>query len=302
MPEPRWKSRNGSFRKSMGPLGLFFIPAVLCLFLFSGCRDAPEKPGKAEKVFGPEIGHLIKEPAKEQEPVQPGQLEFALSRSNGIVGIPNTGLQLKGDLDELKKRILANAKSVEDLPRLFSTNVFGNPYLRELEFSEDKVVADIGCGSGALEVGLLVDKKPFKKLYAVDIDKKSLEILRFIVEKYFPREKGRIEFVHSSPDDVELPDQSVDIAIFMDAHFFMDTDMDKPSGLQSVKPCLTSLHRAMKPEGRVFVYETQGPPKENPKLITHPGQYSAPFLRVGFHQEFFSDKHGLFAFTFRPSP
>jgi SAM-dependent methyltransferase len=196
--------------------------------------------------------------------------------------IPPSGTQLTIGLDELKTIVRARAKTAADLPPLFSTTVYQNARLNELTFAKDAVVADIGCGPGAMVVDFLLRDRPFGKLIAVDVDQPSLEILAFLLDEYFPAKKNRVELVRSRLNDVMLPPASVDTAILNDAHFFVDAAPGQ--GSVTTAACLASLRRAIKPGGLVHVWESVAGAEAS---ADHPffARSRDPFTRVGFEVE-----------------
>ncbi len=78
------------------------------------------------------------------------------------------------------------------------------------------VIADIGAGTGALPVRLLAEGVPFGKLYAVETDRRSLDVLEAALEATGLAEAQQVELVHSAPDDVSLPQAEVDRVIVID--------------------------------------------------------------------------------------
>jgi len=218
--------------------------------------------------------------------------------NTSIKPIPPSGTHLDGTtVDELKEIIRKKVKKPEDLWHSFATNVFINEHLKSLKFDENTVIGDIGCGPGAYEVFLILSRIPFKKIYAVDVDKKSLDIFRFILDEYFPEYKNKIEFVLSKYDDAMLPARSLDVVMMNDAHFFMDSDVGRFNA--ETERCMASIHRAMKPDGKAYVYEAKGfgiSPENLPKL----SQMSSPFTRNGFTLQWSSTDGPLFSFIFTP--
>ncbi len=86
--------------------------------------------------------------------------------------------------------------------------------LAPFEFGPESVIADIGAGTGALPVRLLVEGVPFDRFYAVETDPTSLDILSVALEGLEGGE--RVQNVLSKPDDVSLPPASVDRVIVID--------------------------------------------------------------------------------------
>lgn len=207
---------------------------------------------------------------------------------------------LKGggvNLEELKKQIKQKVKNPKDLPIHFSaSSVFANHHLKELQFEKNTVIADIGSGTGAYEVELLINNRTFSKIYAVDVNADSLTIMEFLLDQYFQDQKNRVEIVHSLIDDVKLPENSIDVAIFNDAHFFVSKP-GKPVD-PTVIACLASLLKAMKKGGNVYVYENRQPiggiPKTaGPSLDDELKRMIEPFINAGFKKKTSSSGEGI---------
>jgi SAM-dependent methyltransferase len=234
-------------------------------------KAAPPEPVATSTAYDPLVKPLPPT-GTAGNPAQPGSDPAAQP-------IPTSGSHLRTGLDELKATIRAHAKTPDRLPLLFSTTVFSNEDLAKLPWSADTVIGDIGCGPGALVIWLLVNDVPFKKLYAVDVDPTSLEILDFLLTNYFPARRAKIELVQSRLGDVTLPDQAIDLMVFHDAHFFMDL---KPGeGNPTIQACLRSARRALARAGRGYVYESVSValPRDGwpaMRLLTD------PFTRSGF--------------------
>ncbi|MCB9479874.1 MAG: class I SAM-dependent methyltransferase [Deltaproteobacteria bacterium] len=159
--------------------------------------------------------------------------------------------------DDLLAQVRAAAPSAEDLPAVYDSGVFrGNPYLEKLPFDRDAVIADIGAGTGALEVEILSTDRPFRRLYAVDIDPKATAFVEKLLASYFPRAAEKITVVTSSVSDVRLPEGAVDLAVMVNAHFYVPRFMGDENARTAADACLASLRRAMKADGRVHVFQS----------------------------------------------
>ncbi len=196
-------------------------------------------------------------------PPAPAELRpFIISGDSGPAGVVGK--------DALKERIAREIHRASDLPRYYSSTVFRNPRIAEMEFGPDSVIADIGSGTGALEVALLLSGKPFKKIYAVDITVSALEIAKFVIDRYFPESAEKIEYVTSHLDDVMLPQGSVDLAILSDAHFFVPKLAGSEENLRTAVRCLATLRAALKPGGRVRAFQNSpwgSNPQPKPDVI-----------------------------------
>jgi SAM-dependent methyltransferase len=121
--------------------------------------------------------------------------------------------------------------------------------MRLLDLEPTDTVADIGAGTGyfSSRISPLV---PDGKVFAVDIQPEMLDIIR---QKQ--REEGldNIEPIQGSVDNPNLPPESVDLALMVDAYheFAYPYEM------------MTALVEALKPGGRVVLAEYRG---ENPFL------------------------------------
>ncbi|RYD18001.1 MAG: class I SAM-dependent methyltransferase [Verrucomicrobiaceae bacterium] len=122
-----------------------------------------------------------------------------------------------------------------------------------MELPSSATVADIGAGSG-YHTFLIAPKVPLGKVYAVDIQQ---EMLDFIREK--SARQGTVNVVpHLGViDDLKLPPVSLDAALLVDAYH----EFSHPAEM------LASIHRALKPGGRVFLLEFRG---EDPRVPIKP--------------------------------
>jgi ubiquinone/menaquinone biosynthesis C-methylase UbiE len=103
--------------------------------------------------------------------------------------------------------------------------------IEALALKPGEVIADIGSGSGYFTRRLA---RHVKKVYAVDIDAKLLEIAK----KDAP---ANVEAVLAAPDDPRLPDASVDTVFFCNVLHHIE---NRPAYLRKLK-------KALKPGGRV---------------------------------------------------
>jgi arsenite methyltransferase len=134
-----------------------------------------------------------------------------------------------------------------------------------LNLQPGQVIADIGAGTGYFARRFA---RHAGKVYAVDIDKKLLDILG----KDAP---ANVTAVLASPDDPKLPPASVDVIFFCDVLHH----------IESRGPYLQKLRRALKPGGRIVNVDFYkkplpvGPPVEM-KLSEE--QVIAEFKGAGF--------------------
>lgn len=116
-----------------------------------------------------------------------------------------------------------------------------------LDLKPTNVVADIGAGTGyfSFRINPLV---PNGKVLAVDIQPEMLDLINFV-----KREENitNIETILASSTDPNLPPESVDVALMVDAYH----EFEYP------KEVMEAIARSLKPEGRVVLVEYRG---ENP--------------------------------------
>ncbi len=117
----------------------------------------------------------------------------------------------------------------------------------------DHVVADIGAGSGyfSFRIARLV---PEGRVLAVDIQR---EMLQLIEQRMAAEQVSNIEPVLGEIDDPNLPENSIDAAIMVDAYHEFSHPFEMIDG----------IYRALKPGGRIFLLEYRG---EDPSVPIRP--------------------------------
>jgi precorrin-6B methylase 2 len=137
-----------------------------------------------------------------------------------------------------------------------------------LELQPADVVADIGAGTGymSFRIASLV---PEGKVLAVDIQPEMLEIIEFLKEE---NQVKNVETVLGKIDAPNLPDETVDLALMVDAYH----EFEYP------KEMMESLIKAIKPGGKVVLVEYRG---ENP-LIPIKGLHKMTEKQVKKEMEF----------------
>jgi len=107
--------------------------------------------------------------------------------------------------------------------------------------------ADIGAGNGYFSFRMADRVGPSGKVYAVDIDKHSLEGLR---DRATREKVTQIETIFNEPDDPKLPEASVDAALIVNAYHEM-RDYDA---------MLRGIFRGLKPGGRLGIIDEDDRP------------------------------------------
>ncbi len=125
--------------------------------------------------------------------------------------------------------------------------------LDQLDLQDDSVIADIGAGSGYFSF-LLAPLVPKGKVLAVDIQQ---EMLDFIEAKKKLKKVAHIETLLGTIEDTRLPENTVDLAILVDAYH----EFSHP------REMATSIYKGLKPGGRIILLEYRG---EDPSVPIKP--------------------------------
>lgn len=125
--------------------------------------------------------------------------------------------------------------------------------MQNLELDPDDVVADIGAGSGYFTF-LIAPLVPEGKVLAVDIQP---EMLKFIEGKKKLEKAPNVETVLGTIEDVNLPDDSVDLVILVDAYH----EFSHPREMAE------SIVEGLRPGGRLVFLEYRG---EDPSVPIKP--------------------------------
>lgn len=122
--------------------------------------------------------------------------------------------------------------------------------LNLLDIAPDATIADIGAGTGFLTFRLLDRLNENGRILAIDVEPESQDIINFIAND---RGETRVTTILSTPSDPQLPEQSIDLAIMLDAYHEFEF------------PCemMQRIKAALKPGGRVVLVEYR---RENPLI------------------------------------
>jgi SAM-dependent methyltransferase len=119
-----------------------------------------------------------------------------------------------------------------------------------LNLKPKDVVADIGAGTGYLSFRI-APLIPKGKVFAVDIQPEMLDIIEFLKQE---NDITNVEPVLATATNPNLPSESVDLAIMVDAYHEFEYPLEVMQGIVS----------ALKPGGRVVLVEYRG---ENPFIM-----------------------------------
>ena len=125
--------------------------------------------------------------------------------------------------------------------------------VENMNLEPDHVVADIGAGSGYFSFRIAA-KVPDGKVLAVDIQP---EMLQLIEGQMGEQEVTNIEGVLGAVDNPNLPANSIDAAIMVDAYHEFSHPFEMIDG----------IYQALKPGGRIFLLEYRG---EDPSVPIRP--------------------------------
>jgi len=160
------------------------------------------------------------------------------------------------ELKAMKRAIKKSVRNKEKIHPLFGLLPYPKDYLKFIPIKPTDVIADIGSGTGVFEILLLENNIQFKRIYAVDINKPSLDFLRYVLDASDYDGAKKVHLVQSEDDDIRLPAESTDIAIIINTSVF-DARVDSEGRLtidEREQQCLETIKKALKPEGKVYFF------------------------------------------------
>jgi len=149
-----------------------------------------------------------------------------------------------------------------------------------LDLAPDTVIADIGAGSGyySFRIAPLV---PEGKVIAIDIQQEMLDFLNRQSEKL---KIQNVEPHLGSIESIQLPENTLDAALMVDAYH----EFSHPAEI------LASLHKALKPGGKIYLLEYRAEDPNVPIKTLHKmtaAQAIKEYETLGF--TFIENKPGL---------
>jgi len=145
--------------------------------------------------------------------------------------------------------------------------------MEELNIGADDIVADLGAGTGFFTIPAA--KRTNKKVYALDIEPKMLDLLK---ENAEAEGLENIVYVESDLDEIKLADQSVNKVVI--SHVMHE--------VPSIEQTLNEIKRILQAHGQVFVVEWEAIETESgpPLHIRIPSSEMVNKLETaGFHTE-----------------
>ncbi|TDI14225.1 MAG: PDZ domain-containing protein, partial [Acidobacteria bacterium] len=128
--------------------------------------------------------------------------------------------------------------------------------LQVLQVRPGQTIADLGCGSGWLSEAIAGRLAGAGTVYAVEIQEQH-------IARLYDRSISGIVPVLSLPDDVSLPENSLDLAVLHDVASHIDPEA-RPSFYDSVR-------RALKPGAHLVVFGPHGEAEEMLRILRSNG-------------------------------
>ena len=153
-----------------------------------------------------------------------------------------------------------------------------NLAIEKISLPANGVVADIGAGTGYYSFKLSA-KVPQGKVYAVEIQD---EMISFLKNKKAVLKDSIVEIVKSTTLSLNLPDNSIDLAIMVDVYH----------ELQFPAEMLQAIRKALKPAGKILLIEYRGEDPSIPIKALHKttvAQVSKEMMANGFQLNYKGD-------------
>ena len=128
----------------------------------------------------------------------------------------------------------------------------------------DKVIADIGAGSGFFTIRLALKSK---KVIAIDIDSIMLKYIQTIQQRFPTEFQEKIETRLALPDDPLLADEEIDIVVIINTIAYIN---DRTEYLRTVK-------KGMKEGGRIMILDFK---TKQLSIEAPPNEYRVPLNQI----------------------
>ncbi len=155
--------------------------------------------------------------------------------------------------------------------RTFATSV-----LPREAFDGDSVIADIGCGTEAFAVNLLLSEEPFEKLWMVDIDASSIDFARHVLDTLALPGHERVDYLVNTPSDLGLPPASIDLAVLINTAIGYAPQQGDDRGI------ITTLAAAIRDDGMVIYIEDHEHTLESTTAISRLTEAGLIIVDCGF--------------------
>lgn len=171
-------------------------------------------------------------------------------------------------------RALADPKNRGKLHALFRPAISSAAFIKTIGLKPGEVIADIGCGTGALQIGMLEHGASFAKMYAVDQQEGALEMLNQLLRSTKYDGWQKIKTHVPGRDITRLPPGTLHKALIINVmQFIFD---ERSQGIarerQSILRFLRSLKQALRPGGLVYNYKELGSRDEARRKKPQPGK------------------------------
>ncbi len=188
--------------------------------------------------------------------------------------------------------LLRDARATEGQVRqLFSRAVATDGFIASFGIEPGWIVADIGCGTGAVEVALLELRVPFEKLYAVDTVEENLSFMQRILSAAGLEPGTRIQPTVADNDHSQLPPGALDLALIVNVSSFEARTHGDPTGEAPILDpdalrSLITIRQALRPGGHLLFYADRLPTEFRTERATADPKHPWPLTSTGHYARF----------------